>query len=117
MNQQQALRYICDRLHPDTDPTLDPDTVVSLLEHARAADVNDRLPSDTAWTPTYSVTGCYRAVAEGWAMKRDSIAGRYDFTTDGQMFRRSQMWDHCEAARKRWQARVQSSPSTLGASS
>jgi hypothetical protein len=117
MNQQQALRFISDRLHPVDDPTLDPDTVVSLLEHARAVDDNDRPPSDDNWTPTYSITGCYRAIAEGWAMKRDKIAGRYDFTTDGQMFRRSQMVDHCENARKRWQARVQSSPSTLGASS
>lgn len=117
MNQQDALRFVCDRLHPDDDPTLDPDTVVSLLDHARTLDVNDRRPDDEAWTPTYSRTGCYRAIAEGWAMKRDKIAGRYDFTTDGQMFRRSQMVDHCENARKRWQAKVQSSPSTLGAPS
>lgn len=116
MNQQSALRFISDRLHPDDDPILDPDTVVSLLEHARAVDTNDRPPSDANWIPTYSRTGCYRALAEGWAMKRDKVAGRFDFLTDGQNFRRSQMWDHCEAARQRWQARVQSSPSTLGAS-
>lgn len=115
MNQQTALRFICDRLHPDDDPTLDPDTVLSLLEHARVVDADLNQPSDESWTPTYSATGCYRAIAEGWAMKRDKIAGRYDFTTDGQMFRRSQMVDHCENARKRWQAKVQSSPSTLGA--
>ncbi len=65
MNQQQALRFICDRLAVDDDPVLDPDTVLSLLEHARTVDENERPPSDDNWPTTYSRTGCYRAIAAG----------------------------------------------------
>lgn len=114
MNQQQALKFICDRLQPDDDPALDPDTVVSLLTHGVVVDVNGYIPSHASWIPTYSMTGCYRAIAEGWAIKRSKVAGRYDFTTDGQNFLRSQMVDHIENERRRWQAKVQSSPSTIG---
>jgi hypothetical protein len=115
VNQQQALRFICDRLQPDDDPALDPDTVVSLLAHGAVADEYGYVPSNASWTPTYSPTGLYRAIAEGWAIKRGKVAGRFDFTTDGQNFLRSQMVDHIENERRRWQAKVQSSPSTLGA--
>jgi hypothetical protein len=115
MNAAEALRFIVDRLQPDDDPALSADTVAGLLAHAITTDADDHLPTDTAWTPTYSVTGCYRALAEGWAIKRGKVVGRFDFTTDGQQFARSQMVDHIENERRRWQAKVQSSPSTLGA--
>lgn len=117
MNAAEALKFIVERLQPDDDPALSADTVAELLALAVAADADGFAPTDDAWTPTYSPTGCYRAIAEGWAIKRSKVPGRYDFTTDGQMFRRSQMVDHIENERRRWQAKVQTSPSTLGAAS
>lgn len=115
MNTPDALKFIVDRLHPDDDPALDAGTVASLLELAAATDSAGYAPTHDSWTPTYSRTGCYRALAEGWAIKRGKVVGLFDFQTDGQQFARSQKVDHIENERRRWQARVQSSPSTLGA--
>ena len=115
MNEPEALRFITDRLAPDDDPALDATTVASLLALAVCADDDGYPPTHDNWTPTYSPTGCYRAIAEGWAIKRTKVPGRYDFQTDGQMFRRKQMVDNIEYERRRWQAKVQTSPSTLGA--
>lgn len=116
MDAVKALAYIAARLHPEDDPVLDPDDLVDLLALAKTDDEDGNTPSDDAWTPTYSVTGCCRAIADGWAMKRGKVVGRFNFTTDAQQFQRAQVWDHIEYERRRWQAKVQSSPSTLGSS-
>lgn len=114
MDAPAALAYITARLHPDDDPALDATTVSGLLELAAVADTSDRAPTDADWVPTYTVRGCYAAIAEGWALKGGRAVGRFDFQTDGQMFRRSQVRDQIEAERKKWLAKVQSCPSTLG---
>lgn len=116
MNAAQALAFITARLHPEADPVLDVAELVELLDEARAEDDDGNKPTDAEWTPTYSKVGCYRAIAEGWTMKHGKAVGRFEFTTDGQTFRRQQTLDHCEEQRRRWQAKVQSSPSTLGSS-
>lgn len=117
MNAAEALAYIEARLAPDDEPILNDATVTGLLAMAVTTDEDGNEPTDDNWTPTYSVTGCYRAIAEGWAIKRGKLVGRFNFTTDGQMFQRAQVRDHVENERQRWQAKVQSSPSTLGAQS
>jgi hypothetical protein len=116
MDAPEALAYIAARLHPEDDPALDPDDLTDLLFMAATTDEDGYCPGDDNWTPTYSTVGCYRAIAEGWAMKRGKVVGRFNFTTDGQQFQRAQVRDHIENERQRWQAKVQSSPSTLGAS-
>ena len=114
MDAPQALAFIAARVHPEDDPTLDQADLVDLLAMAKTTDVDGYEPDDVLWTPTYSVQGCYRAVAEGWAIKRGKTVGHFDFTTDGQQFRRGMVRDHIDAEQRRWLAKVQSSPSTLG---
>lgn len=114
MDAAQALAYITARLAPDDDPALSTDELVELLQLAGTRDSDSRAPSDDDWVPTYSVRGCYAAVAEGWAIKRGKTVGRFEFTTDGQTFRRQQVRDHIDAEHRRWLAKVQSCPSTLG---
>jgi hypothetical protein len=114
VNAAEALAYITRRLHPDDHPALDAGDVASLLELAAVVDDDGLCPSDADWTPTYGVPGVYRAIAEGWAMKRGKVVGHFDFTTDGQMFRRSQTSDHIDAEERKWRAKVQSSPLVLG---
>lgn len=46
-----------------------------------------------AWTPTWDLNS---AAALGWEAKAALAAGRYDFTTDGQTFRRGQIIAHCQ---------------------
>lgn len=113
MDAPEALAYITTRLQPDLDPTLDAHEVAGLLPLAAVRDIERRSPSDGDWTPTYDVRGCYAAIAEGWALKRGKAVGRFDFTTDGQMFRRSQVRDQIDHEHRRWLAKVQSCPSTL----
>jgi hypothetical protein len=113
MNAAEATTFIETRLRPDDDPTLTEAEVTSLLPLAAAIDVNDIEPGEDDWIPTYSTVGCYRAIAEGWSLKYGRIIGRFDFTTDGQQFQRSQMLDHIEHQRKTWARKVQQDPSTL----
>jgi hypothetical protein len=97
VNHVQALNRLTVYARPDDDPTLAPGDVDLLLEaNAQTADADGLLPGDEGWTPTYSVIGVYRAAAEAWTTKAGIAAGRFDFTTDGQTFRRSQIVDHCE---------------------
>lgn len=97
MNQYDALARLDTYTSPDTDPVLDPNVLPQLLDDvARTTDADGNLPDAADWTPTYSVVGVYRAAAEAWTIKAGAAAGRFDFTTDGQTFRRSQVVDHCE---------------------
>lgn len=115
MDVTEALAFITARLQPDADPCLSSEVVDGLLALAVAEDEDGYAPTDDEWTETYSVTGCYRAIAEGWAIKRGMAVGRFDFTTDGQTFRRSQQLDHIEHQRRLYARKVQVSPSTLEA--
>lgn len=115
MNAAEAMKFIRDRLFPDDDPSLDANEVSALLAMASADDTNGVSPGDTDWIATYNTVGCYRAIAEGWLIKRGKAVGRFDFTTDGQMFRRSQTLDQIDHQRKFYARKVQQSPSTIGA--
>lgn len=117
MNASDALAYIAARLHPEDDPEISLSEMADLLFMAATDDEDGNSPDDDAWTPTYSTVGCYRAIAEGWTIKAGKAVGRFDFTTDGQQFRRSQTLDHCEYQRRMWARKVQHSSSTLGAAS
>ena len=115
MNGAQALGFITARLHPDDDPALDPSTLLDLLALAATSDPDGNTPDATGWTPTYTVRGCYVAIAEGWGLKRGRTVGRFEFTTDGQTFRRQQVHDQIDFEHRRWLAKVQSCVSTLEA--
>lgn len=114
MDHTEALSFVRLRLQPDVEPTLDTAEVESLLELAATCDANGVQPGGDGWVPTYSVVGCYRAIAEGYLVKHGRVAHYYDFTTDGQTFRRDQMLDHIEHQRRKWARKVQATPSTLG---
>lgn len=114
MNEPDALDFITNRLQPDSDPPLDWATLGDLLAMARTTDEDDHEPDDDEWTPTYSVQGCYRAIAEGYTIKHAAAAGRFEFTTDGQTFRRNQVLDHLEHQRKLYARKVQTASATLG---
>lgn len=115
MNVAEALSFIEARLLPDVAPTLTGPEVQALLPLAAVDDADGYTPDADDWTPTYSTVGCYRAVAEGYGIKVGKASGRFDFTSDGQTFRRSQMVDHLDEQRRLYAAKVQQSPSTLGA--
>lgn len=111
MNTADAYERLRILTRADDDPTLDNAELEMLLELAATTDADDLAPDDDDWTPTYDRVGVYRAVAEGWTLKAGKAAGRFDFTTDGQTFRRSQIVDHCEAMAARYRRKTnQSAP-------
>lgn len=116
MNAAEARAFIEARLLPDVDPTLSNDEVAALLPLAATVDADGRTPDHPDWVPTYDTVGCYRAIAEGFTIKHGKASNRFDFTTDGQTFRRSQMLDHLEHQRRLWARKIQQSPSTLSRS-
>lgn len=100
---------------PEDDPTLSEADLASLIEeHARTVDEDDNEPSSDDWTPTYGVTGVYIAIAAAWDLKASKAAGRFDFTTDGQQFRRSQVVDHCQAMADRYRRKAAMTTRTGG---
>lgn len=113
MNTAKARAFIELRLQPDSDPALNAQEVEQLLALAITDDEDGNCPTDDDWTPTYSVRGCWYAIAEGFYVKYAKAAERFSFTTDGQTFTVNQLLDHLEHERKRALAKVQSSPSTL----
>ena len=50
------------------------------------------IDAGSSWTPTYDLAA---AAARGWELKAGKAATMYDFTTDGQTFRRAQVIAHC----------------------
>ena len=59
----------------------------------------------TAWTPTWDLDA---AAAEGWRVKASKVAGRFDFTTDGQNFQRSQVAAHCRQMERMFRRKISS---------
>lgn len=106
MNATEAMTWLWLRLLPDQEPYLDAAAVAELLRMARTVDASGLAPSDEDWTPTYSIQGLYRAAAEGWDIKAAKASGNYDFTADGQTFRRSQVIDHCRAQAAIWRRKT-----------
>lgn len=113
MDATQAQTFIELRLQPGIDPELSNDEVLALVDLAVTTDVDGIDPTEDGWTPTYSIRGCWYAVAEGYLIKYGKAVGRFSFTTDGQTFTRNQTLDHLEHQRKRALGKVQSCPSTL----
>ena len=69
----------------------------SLLSRPRgSATVTDGdvvwIDAGSEWAPTWDLD---YAAELGWEMKAGKVAGRFDFTTDGQTFRRGQFITHC----------------------
>ena len=96
MDAAAAMSRIAAFCPPNEQPVLTVPQVEEMLRAAAAPDEDGYAPADDEWTPTYSAIGVWRAVTRGWEMKAAALIGDYDFTTDGQTFRRSQMRDHCE---------------------
>lgn len=107
MDLATALEFIETRLQPDVDPVIEAAELGVLLGLAVTTDADDIDPTGDDWTPTYSVTGCYRVIAEGYAIKHAKAVGRYSFTTDGQTFQRNQLLDHLEHQRNVYARKVQ----------
>lgn len=113
MDATEATQFITLRLQPSIDPALTDGEVADLLDLAVGTDDEGNEPADDGWTPTYSVRGCWYAIAEGFYIKYAKAVGRFSFTTDGQTFTRNQTLDHLEHQRKKALAKVQSCPSLL----
>ena len=105
MTQGEALVRLQRMLAYDQEPTLTDSEVSALLSACRVADTSGLAPSDTSWTPTWDLN---RGAAEGWRWKAGKVAGRFDFSTDGQSFHRSQMAEMCEPMVKQYARKVTS---------
>jgi len=59
--------------------------------------------SGMTWVPTWDLNA---AAAKAWQVKAGKAAGRYNFTTDGQMFQRAQILGHCRAMEKSYRRKI-----------
>ena len=109
MDQVAALARFQAHCPPDSDPPLSWDIVDDCISAAVTADADGVLPSESGWVPTYSRRGIWLAIVRGWEAKASAAADRFDFTTDGQSFRRSQVIDHCEARAATYRRRLSQS--------
>ena len=115
MNYTAAFNRLMMYAQPDLEPCVSlADLDALLAEHAIAVDSDGYNPSDDGYTDTYSTVGVYRAAAEAWALRMGRAADRFDFTTDGQQFRRSQALDHFQAMADRYRRKASATASTGG---
>lgn len=112
MNHAEAMAFIDLRLQPAVDPTLTTDELRQIVAAAASVDAGGLAPTADDWTATYSLVGCYSAIADGYEIKYAKAANRFSFTTDGQTFTRNQQLDHLEHQRDKYRSKVQSSPKT-----
>jgi hypothetical protein len=96
----------------DEDPMLDDAEIGDLLAMSKLADSAGRAPSDTSWSPTWDLN---RGAAEGWRWKAAKVATRFDFTTDGQDFKRSQAYQACLEMAKRYSRKIHGTITVAGA--
>lgn len=107
MDAPQAHAFVALRLDTVNGPDFGSHEVEQLLnETAITTDSEGVEPDETGWVTTYSVSGCYRVLAEAWGIKAGRAAHRFDFTapTSGGIFKVSQIQDHCEAQAAKFRA-------------
>lgn len=92
MTETEALEELQLMVAHDVEPTLDVDELASLLLRARRPDPVRLGADSTGWTPTWDLNA---AAAEGWRRKAAKVTGKFDFSTDGQSFSRSQIHAMC----------------------
>ena len=106
MNEDAALNRLGDLCPIDEEPTLSEAQLERCLALGAVEDADGLLPGEDDYTPTYSDRGVYLAAREAWILKKARAASRFDFTTDGQSFRRSQVADHCDEMIRRMNAKL-----------
>lgn len=96
---------------PGVSSATQPDWPEQLGSPAHVTRVTDGLAVEwldvgTRWTPTYDI---HAAAAAGCLLKSSKASSRFDFTTDGQTFNRSQVaahWRHMASEYRRRGARA-----------
>jgi len=116
MNEAEALARLQRMTDATSDPELTADDLADCLAMSKLVDENGLAPSAPSWTPTWDLN---RGAAEGWRRKAGKLAMRFDFSTDGQQFQRSQAVAHCERMAEQYRRKVFSSvpvPGTMARS-
>lgn len=103
MTEAEALDRLKRMTDADSEPALAIDDVADCLAMSKLVDAAGLAPSDPAWTPTWDLN---RGAAEGWRRKAGKLAMRFDFSSDGQTFHRSQAVAHCERMAKQYRRRI-----------
>jgi len=93
MSENEARTRLQTMTASSKEPTLTEAELGLLVASAKRADRDGLPPSDAAWTPTWDLNA---AAAEGWRWKAAKAAADFDFSEDGQSFKRSQMVAACE---------------------
>ena len=106
MNVGQAAVWLARTAAADQFPTLDGADLYGILDDAKRADSNGIAPSGATWVPTWDLA---TAARDAWRVKAGRATAAYDFTTDGQMFSRSEVHKMCMAMADEWRGRVLSS--------
>lgn len=94
-----------------SEPVLTADDIEDCLAMSKLVDSSGLAPFDENWTPTFDLN---RGAVEGWRRKAGKLAMRFDFSTDGQSFSRSQAVAHCERMAEQYRRRIVSSVPVVG---
>lgn len=88
------------------------DVLAAALARHPLPDVLGRGPTHLLWTPGYDTAA---AAAVIWGEKAAALAGRFDFTTDGSEFKRSQAYAQARQQEAYWRSRRVALPRVLAA--
>jgi len=116
VNESEALVRLKRMTDADSEPMLTAEDLADCLIMSKLVDADGLAPSDASWTPTWDLN---RGAAEGWRRKAAKLAMRFDFSSDGQSFSRSQAIAQCERMIEQYRRKIVSSvpvPGTLARS-
>jgi len=116
MTEAEALARLKRMTDADSEPALTEGDLADCLAMSKLVDADGLAPSDPSWTPTWDLN---RGAAEGWRRKAGKLATRFNFSTDGQTFYRSQTVEHCERMAEQYRRKIISSvpvPGTMARS-
>lgn len=111
MTEAEAQARLERMTEATSEPVLTADDITDCLAMSRLVDADGLPPTDPNWTPTFDLN---RGAAEGWRRKAGKLAMRFDFSTDGQDFKRSQAVAHCERMAQQYRRKIVASVPVAG---
>lgn len=103
LTEAGALERLRGMVAASSEPTLEDDELVSLLDGARRQDKYSAWPDDDGWQPTYDLNA---AAAEGWRRKAGKVVASFDFSADADSFSESQVHAMCLEQARVYAAKV-----------
>lgn len=102
MTEMEAQSEIEAYANTDDFPALTPKQLTLCVRAARRRDGAGLEPTETGWSPSFDIPA---GVAVAWRLKAANAAAKFDYSTQNQSFKRSQVYEQCLSQAAEWERR------------